>query len=165
MGHGLILYESSRGGQGGGEGCSSGADFTLENSGNGAGKEELRPRGGLLCHVSTQKEPSVREREKERERIRIRGIVAERGEKDGERTKRGGWSETEMKGEIGAREGEKEEETRRDEVERKCRRGVEQNEGVRAKGYYTCSVVGSLFIFPGQGTGTGRLTCRRLQRC
>lgn len=48
MGHGLILYESSRGGRWGGEGCSSGADFTLENSGNGAGKEELRSRGGLL---------------------------------------------------------------------------------------------------------------------
>lgn len=38
------------------------------------------------------------QREKERAWIRIRRIVAERGEKDGERTKRGGWSETEMKG-------------------------------------------------------------------
>lgn len=90
MGHGLILYESSRGGQGGGEGCSSGADFTLENSGNGAGKEELRPRGGLLCHVSTaQKEPPVRERERER---------ADSNTRDRGRTWRERWREDETWG-------------------------------------------------------------------
>lgn len=73
-----------------------GADFTLEKSGNGAGKEELRSRGGLR-HVSTaQRTTSAKERE--RESADSNKIVAERGEKDGERTKRGGWSETEMKG-------------------------------------------------------------------
>lgn len=49
-----------------------GADFTLEKSGNGAGKEELRSRGGLR-HVSTaQRTTSAKERERESANIRIR---------------------------------------------------------------------------------------------
>lgn len=53
-----------------------GADFTLEKSGNGAGKEELRSRGGLR-HVSTaQRTTSAKERERESANIRIRRIVA-----------------------------------------------------------------------------------------
>lgn len=43
-----------------------------------------------------RKEPPVPKKEKES--ADSNKIVAERGEKDGERTKRGGWSETEMKG-------------------------------------------------------------------
>lgn len=53
-----------------------GADFTLKKSGNGAGKEELRSRGGLR-HVSTaQRTTSAKERERESANIRIRRIVA-----------------------------------------------------------------------------------------
>lgn len=56
-------------------GCTSGADFTLENSGNGAGKEELRSRGG--SHSYGAKNLALGS---ERVRIGIRWIVAEEGE-------------------------------------------------------------------------------------
>ena len=47
----------------GGEGCTSGADFTLENFGNGAGKEELRSRGGSRSYGAKNLRLSSAERE------------------------------------------------------------------------------------------------------
>lgn len=68
MGHGLILTncrglldEKSRLGAG----AQRNADFTLEKSGNGAGKEELRSRRRLSDNA--KKLPKERERDEEKE--------------------------------------------------------------------------------------------------
>lgn len=81
MGHGLILT-NCRGLLAGKRGLGAGArgaDFTLEKSGNGAGKEELRSRRRLSFRQCKEAGQRMRKtgREKERERRRCEG--AERG--------------------------------------------------------------------------------------
>jgi len=76
MGHGLILTNcrgllpDEKSGLSTGARCSD--DFTLEKSGNGAGKEELRSRRRLSDNA--KKLPKERERNEEKETAQRKGM-------------------------------------------------------------------------------------------